>query len=116
MITHSSNEVRAAVSYRGCCEVGRPQPGGAGCGRCSCMAGIVVVAGIGDPGAPSNRNRPASTMPATGHANFAGVLGGEHRFGLRSRRRGIAALKSSPRDESVRLADADMSAHSKSHP
>jgi hypothetical protein len=34
MITHSFKEVRTAVSYRGYSEVERPQPGGAGCGRC----------------------------------------------------------------------------------
>jgi hypothetical protein len=37
-------------------------------------------------------------------------------FGLRRSRHCGTALKSSPREESVRLADADMSAHSKSPP
>jgi hypothetical protein len=38
ILVHSSKEVKAAVSYRGCNEVDevdRPQSGGAGCGRCS---------------------------------------------------------------------------------
>ena len=37
MIVHASKEVRAAAISRGCNEVDevdRPQPGGAGCGRC----------------------------------------------------------------------------------
>jgi len=81
------------------------------------VAGIVVVAGIGDPGPPAFGSQPAGINDAGYRAGeFCGafaaanagdfnhacaehlVVGfrarrGEDRFGLRSRQRGIAALK-----------------------
>ncbi len=89
MIAYSFKEVRTAVSCCGCNEVDKAAAwwsglrpllfppcaqgyGLAGSARNTSKDARAVVAGIGDPGPPLDRNRPASTMPATGHANFAG--------------------------------------------